>query len=46
MLEKIETATWMGVIQACFTHFPYLSENWKKNCDEERLLGVSAAAAS
>lgn len=41
MLEKIETATWMGIIQACFTHFPYLSKNWKKNCDEERLLGVS-----
>ena len=41
MLEKIETATWMGVIQACFTNFPYLSEDWKKNCEEERLLGVS-----
>lgn len=41
MLEKIETATWMGVIQTCFTDFPYLNEKWKKNCDEERLLGVS-----
>lgn len=41
ILEKVETATWMGIIQACFTHFPYLSESWKKNCDEERLLGVS-----
>jgi ribonucleotide reductase, class II len=41
MLEKIETATWMGIIQACFTHFPYLNSNWAKNCEEERLLGVS-----
>jgi ribonucleoside-triphosphate reductase (thioredoxin) len=41
MLEKIETAVWMGVIQACFTDFPYLGDRWKKNCDEERLLGVS-----
>jgi hypothetical protein len=23
------------------THFPYLSSAWKKNCEEERLLGVS-----
>jgi ribonucleoside-triphosphate reductase len=41
MLEKIETSTWMGVIQACFTNFPYLSPKWKQNCEEERLLGVS-----
>ena len=41
MLEKIETATWMGIIQACFTNFPYLNSNWTKNCQEERLLGVS-----
>lgn len=24
-----------------YTHFPYLSEDWKKNTEEERLLGVS-----
>lgn len=41
LLEKIETATWLGVIQSTFTNFPYLSKKWKKNCDEERLLGVS-----
>lgn len=41
MLEKIETATWAGIIQACFTNFPYLSKKWKENCEEERLLGVS-----
>jgi ribonucleoside-triphosphate reductase len=41
VLDKIETATWLGAIQATFTHFPYLSKEWKKNCEEERLLGVS-----
>lgn len=41
VLEKIETATWLGVIQSTFTYFPYLNKKWKKNCDEERLLGVS-----
>lgn len=41
MLEKVETAVWAGVLQASFTKFPYLSERWKQNCDEERLLGVS-----
>jgi ribonucleoside-diphosphate reductase alpha chain len=41
ILEKIETATWMGVIQTCFTNFPYLNSQWRKNCEEERLLGVS-----
>lgn len=41
MLEKIETATWMGVLQSCFVNFPYLNNNWAKNCKEERLLGVS-----
>jgi ribonucleoside-triphosphate reductase (thioredoxin) len=41
MLEKVETAVWMGIIQACFTDFPNLNPKWKENCDEERLLGVS-----
>lgn len=41
LLEKVETATWMGAIQSTFTNFPYLGPTWKKNCDEERLLGVS-----
>jgi len=41
LLDKVETATWIGVIQATFTHFPYLRKKWKQNCDEERLLGVS-----
>lgn len=41
LLEKVETATWIGAIQSTFTNFPYLRKKWKKNCDEERLLGVS-----
>lgn len=41
LLDKVETATWIGVIQATFTYFPYLSKEWKENCEEERLLGVS-----
>jgi ribonucleoside-diphosphate reductase alpha chain len=41
VLEKIETATWLGAIQSTFTHFPYLSRKWKRNCEQERLLGVS-----
>jgi len=41
LLDKVETATWLGVIQSTFTDFPYLRKDWKKNCDVERLLGVS-----
>jgi len=41
LLDKIKTAVWMGVIQSTFTYFPYLSEEWTKNSEEERLLGVS-----
>ena len=41
LLDKVETAAWLGVIQSTFTNFPYLRKEWKKNCDVERLLGVS-----
>lgn len=41
LVEKVKTATWIGVIQATFTNFPFLRPEWKKNCEEERLLGVS-----
>ena len=41
LLDKVETATWLGIIQSSFTHFPYLRKEWKKNCDVEALLGVS-----
>ena len=38
---KVRNATIMGTIQSTFTDFRYLSAQWKKNCEEERLLGVS-----
>ena len=41
LLDKVECATWLGVIQSSFTDFPYLREEWKRNCDVEALLGVS-----
>jgi ribonucleoside-diphosphate reductase alpha chain len=41
LLDKVETATWIGVLQSTFTHFPYLRKEWQKNCTVERLLGVS-----
>jgi len=40
LLEKIELATLIGTIQSMATHFPGLRPIWKKNCEEERLLGV------
>lgn len=41
LLEKVRIATILGTYQATLTDFPYLSADWKRNCDEERLLGVS-----
>lgn len=41
LLEKVRIATILGTYQATLTHFPYLSREWKKNCTEEALLGVS-----
>ena len=38
--KKIRTATWIGAIQATFTHFPYLRPAWSQHCEEDRLLGV------
>ena len=39
--EKIELATILGTWQSTLTNFRYLPSAWKKNCEEERLLGVS-----
>lgn len=41
LLEKMRIATIIGTYQSSLTHFPYLSKEWKKNCEQERLLGVS-----
>jgi ribonucleoside-diphosphate reductase alpha chain len=40
MAEKVRVATWLGVIQSSYTHFPYLRPAWKELCDEDRLVGV------
>lgn len=39
--RKVELATILGTIQSTLTNFQFLSEEWKKNTEEERLLGVS-----
>lgn len=41
LLRKVEYATVLGTIQATFTNFRYLRPIWRKNTEEERLLGVS-----
>ena len=38
---KVRLATILGTWQSTLTNFRYLSSSWKKNCEEERLLGVS-----
>lgn len=38
---KVKLATILGTIQSTYTHFPYLRSIWKRNTEEERLLGVS-----
>lgn len=38
--EKIKIATIVGTIQSLATSFPLLRDDWRKNCEEERLLGV------
>ena len=38
---KVENATILGTFQSTLTNFKYISRDWKKNCEEERLLGVS-----
>ena len=39
--RKVRLATILGTWQSTLTNFRYLSSEWKKNCEEERLLGVS-----
>ena len=41
LLRKIRVATILGTYQSTLTKFPYLSKEWKENCEQERLLGVS-----
>lgn len=39
--EKERMAAILGTWQSTLTYFPYLRKIWKKNTEEERLLGVS-----
>ena len=41
LLEKVRLATILGTFQSTLTNFKYVSSMWRKNCEEERLLGVS-----
>jgi ribonucleoside-diphosphate reductase alpha chain len=39
--EKVRVATIIGTFQSTLTNFRYLRSDWRKNQEEERLLGVS-----
>jgi len=39
--RKVEIASFLGTIQSGLTDIRYLRNQWKKNMEEERLLGVS-----
>ncbi len=41
LLRKARIATILGTYQSSLTKFNYLSDDWKENCETERLLGVS-----
>ena len=41
LLEKVRLATILGTFQSTLVNFKYVSKAWQKNCEEERLLGVS-----
>lgn len=41
LLRKIRIAAILGTYQTTLTNFPYIAKEWRRNCEEERLLGVS-----
>ena len=41
LLKKVKLATILGTFQSTLVNFKYVSNMWRKNCSEERLLGVS-----
>jgi ribonucleoside-triphosphate reductase len=41
LTRKVKLATILGTIQSTYTNMPYLRPVWRKNTEEERLLGVS-----
>lgn len=40
LVRKVRLATIIGTLQSTLTNFTYISPEWKRNCDEEHLLGV------
>jgi ribonucleoside-triphosphate reductase len=41
LTNKVIDAAILGTLQSTLTNFKYISKTWQKNCEEERLLGVS-----
>ncbi len=41
LTKKVMLASVLGTWQSTITNFPYLRDEWKKNAEKERLLGVS-----
>ena len=44
--RKARLATIIGTLQSMLIDFRYINKRWHKNCDEERLLGVSMTGIS
>jgi ribonucleoside-triphosphate reductase len=40
LYRKVRLAAIFGTLQSTLTNFRFINEEWKKNCEEERLLGV------
>ncbi len=38
--RRVQMAAIWGTVQSTMTNFNYVGSDWKKNCEEERLLGV------
>lgn len=41
LVGAVQAAALLGTLQASYTDFNYIDPLWKKNCEEEALLGVS-----
>lgn len=46
LLQKVTVATYFGMMQTTCTNFRYIRPEWKKNAEEERLLGVDITGHS
>ncbi len=41
LIRKARLAALLGTYQSTLTHFNYISKEWARHCEDERLLGVS-----